>query len=97
MNTETDEAISQRFKGGHRPSYLGNSWSWILCQYEYYGITNYIELSRDYRLCDGYRLLVYTESGFIKPFVAGIYDDDDVLRLIEGFPPTKPSFKTDRK
>ena len=94
MNTETDEAISQRFKGGYRPSHLGDSWSWILCQHEHYGATSYIELYRDARY---YRLLVYTDSGHNPPFMAGVYDDDDVLRVIEGFTPTNPSFKTDRK
>ena len=97
MNTETDEAISRRFKGGHRPSHLGDSWSWILCQHEHYGMTNYIELLKDVRYGPGYRLLVYTDSGYSKPFVAGIYDEDDVWLLIWGFTPTNPDFKTDRK
>lgn len=97
MNTETDELISQRFKGGHRPSHLGDSWNWILCQHQHYGMTNYIELSKDARYCEGYRLLIYTDSGYSKPFVAGIYDEHDVLRVIEGFEPTNPAFKTDRK
>lgn len=96
-NTETDDLIDERFGKGHRTSHLGEYWNWVLCQHEHFGATNYIELSKDARHGEGYRLLVYTDSGYTPPFVAGTYNESQVEQLIEGFPPTNPAFKTDRK
>ena len=97
MNTETDNEIDERFKKGFRKSHLGDYWQWTLCQYEWYGATNYISLQKDPGRYKGYRLVVETESGYSTPFIMGFYDADEVLRVIEGFPPTNPTFKTDRK
>ncbi|GAA4391887.1 hypothetical protein [Hymenobacter koreensis] len=97
MNTETDDQIDGRFGKGYRKSHLGEHWQWTLHSWEYYGSTNYVSLSKDARYGPGYRLLIETESGYVPAFVAGNYNDDQVLRLIEGFWPTNPNFKTDRK